>query len=84
MKMTKKDDNSKWHDLQVVRYYINEGKVHGKKYKYLPDLISSNDDRAFYIALDELNRLGNMNSRRTKENIINTLLDWYESKSEGL
>ena len=81
--MTKEDD------IKIVRHYVNQGKICGKRFLYLPALISNHEDNNFYIALDELNRLGNMNSRRTKEEIINRILDWYEydlgkGRSEGL
>lgn len=79
--MTKQDD------IDVIRYYISHAQ-RGVKYMYLPDLLlncnESHDDYNLYQALDQLHRLGNMNSRVTKEQIIDKILTWYESKSEGL
>lgn len=71
--MTKQDD------INTVRYYIKHAR-RGVKYEYLPYMINTHDDDEFYLALDQIHRLGNMNSRDTKEAIIFRILDWYESK----
>ena len=69
-------------DLERVRDQIGELEYnHGKRYSYIPDLIDESVDKDFYVALDSIRRLSTMNLSQTgKLEILNILMNWYESK----
>ena len=69
-------------DLQRVRDEIDEsqnGYVH-KRYTYIPDLINETVDKDFYVALDIVRRFGSCVQQHRKLEVLNLLIDWYESK----
>lgn len=69
-------------DLQRVRDEIGDSIPYnnGKRYTYIPDLINETVDTDFYVALDMVRRFGSCVPQHRKHEVLNLLIDWYESK----